>query len=402
MIGAVTPPEPPAATGRNAYDAAVEILRMLGRAAPWFVFLAGLLYAIQQIYTVDQSKEAAVAAARVEATKEQSAQIAALNDRLRENDKSLEELRTNQIGGLKQLLDLTQTITASIAKTQTDLLAQRTELLQAKGDSEKAQRDLAAAQATTRELEAQRADLRKQVAEAMDIMDSATRILNYLDEPGPPPTQHTELSRRFENRDPNQISLDAAGRYYYGAYRLPGDEMTQFLGWLKDRNPELAQPLLGAGGGSAAAKGAQEFRDQWLAASSDPSFSDIQGAWIDEKRYDPFLQRLAKAFPGTDSQPFTKRSLALQAVLWSVVNQHGMNNRVVADAWKGLHPETESDLVLICKIYAVERTNTQIYFPKESPQTYILLKARYRFEQQEALRMLKAGASMKDDPQCPG
>ena len=46
---------PQFATGRNPYDAAVEILRMLSRTAPWFVFLAGLAYAIQQIYAVARS-----------------------------------------------------------------------------------------------------------------------------------------------------------------------------------------------------------------------------------------------------------------------------------------------------------------------------------------------------------
>jgi hypothetical protein len=387
------PPKPSFTIGRNPYDAAVEILRMLGRAAPWFVFVAGLLYAAQQIYAVNQSKEIAVAAARIEATKEQSQQVAALNDRLRENDKSVEELRTNQMNGLKQLLDLTQTITASITKSQTDLLAQRDELF-------KAQQDLAAAQATTRDLEAQRAKLEKQAAKAMDIMDSAARMLNYLEDPGAPLKKRTELSRRFENNDASRISVDATGKYFYGAFRLPGDEMGQFLAWLNVRNAELAKPLLDAGGGPAAAKGAEEFQEKWLAASSEPSFAAIQAAWIDEERYDPFIQRLAKAFPSVDNQAFAKRSVALQAVLWSVVNQHGMNSRVVADAWKDLHPEAESDLVLICRIYAVERSNVATYFPKESAQTYTLLKARYRFEQEEALRMLKAGTNMKDDPQC--
>jgi hypothetical protein len=163
---------------------------------------------------------------------------------------------------------------------------------------------------------------------------------------------------------------------------------------------ELARPLLDAGGGPAAANGAPEFRNRWLAASGAPGFSNIQAAWIDEERYDPFIRGLAKAFPRVDSQLLAKRSVALQAVLWSVVNQHGMNNRVVADAWKDLHPETESDVVLICRIYAVERSNTAVYFPEASAQTYTLLKARYRFEQDEALRMLKAGTTMKDNPQC--
>ena len=31
---------PPPITGRTAYDAAVEILQMLGRAAPWFIVVA--------------------------------------------------------------------------------------------------------------------------------------------------------------------------------------------------------------------------------------------------------------------------------------------------------------------------------------------------------------------------
>jgi hypothetical protein len=400
MTDLVEPPPASPTIGRNPYDAAVEILRMLGRAAPWFVFVAGLLYAAQQIYAVNQSKEAAVNIARVEATKEQSQQIAALNDRLRDNDKSMEELRTNQMNGLKQILDLTQTITASITKSQTDLLAQRDELFAAREKSDQAQRQLAAALATTRDLESQRANLEKQAMKARDIMDSAARMLNYLENPGAALKSRTELSRRFENNDASRISVDATGNYFYGAFRLPGDEMSNFLAWLNQMNAELAKPFLDGGGGPAAQKGAEVFRDKWLAASIEPNFSDIQAAWIDEQRYEPFIQKLTKSYPSPDNQAFAKRSVALQAVLWSVVNQHGMNNRVIADAWKNLNPASESDLVLICKIYEVERSNTAVYFPRESEQTHALLRARYRFEREEALRMLKAGTNMKDDPQC--
>jgi hypothetical protein len=397
------PSEPPklsSPSGRNAYDAAVEILGMLGRAAPAFVFAAGFLYAVYQIYAVDQSKERAVAEARTEAAKEQSQQIAELNNRIRENDESLEKLRKNQTDGLEQLLKLTQTITASIAQSQTDLLKQRDELFTARADSEKAQRELADARKITQSLATERADLEKQAASAKDIMDAAARILNYLEDPGPPLTKRNELSRRFENDDETQISVEASGKYFYGAYRLPGDEVGHFLNWLNNSRPELAKPLLDAGGGQAAEQGTDAFKAKWLTASDNPAFTAIQAAWIDDQRYEPFVERLAKNLSLADSQAFKKRSVALQAVLWSVINQHGASNRVVADAWRGLHPETESDLVLICKIYAVRRNNTAQYFPKRSTQTYTLLKARYRFEQEDALRMLKEGTNMKDDPRC--
>jgi hypothetical protein len=231
-------------------------------------------------------------------------------------------------------------------------------------------------------------------------MDSAARILTYLEDPGPPGSERTALSRRFENDDPTRISVNRNGRFFYGAFRLPGDEMSDFLTYLDAQDAVLAAPLLEAGGGPAAQKGLQEFREQWLSASRDPAFQSMQSAWIDSAHYEPFVQTLLKLYASDGDLAIGKRSNALHAVLWSVVNQHGRNNHVVANAWKGLHPASETDLVLICRIYAEERRKYEQYFPNESPTTYTLLKARYRFEQEEALRMVKTEFNMKDEPRC--
>src|SRR6185503_5151976 len=65
--------------GRTPYDAVVEIVRLLGRAGPYAVFLVIILYAIQQIVVANNDKLEQVNKARTEALEKNAADITRLN-----------------------------------------------------------------------------------------------------------------------------------------------------------------------------------------------------------------------------------------------------------------------------------------------------------------------------------
>ena len=86
-------------------------------------------------------------------------------------------------------------------------------------------------------------------------------------------------------------------------------------------------------------------------------------------------------------------------MLFSVVLQHGKNTTVVRKAWAGVDFATVDDRTLICKVYA-ERGRLDLYYPRESQLTLALLKARYRLEAREALRMLLPAGAPAEGQGC--
>lgn len=400
--GAASPPVAESAliTGRTAYDAAVEVVRMFGRAAPYFVLVAALLFVALKWYEADQSKIAAVQEAQSKADAKYAAQIQDLNQRLQDNSKSLEDVRSQQLDGLKKLIELSDTITATVAKSQEDLIAQRNALLTAQNDVRAAQEAKGKAESQIRQLLAQRAELEHYAAKAENTIDAATRLAGYLVEQELPGTDKTALSRRFENNDPTRISREDSGMMFYGTFRIPGNEMASFIEYLDNKRPSFALKLNDAGGSAAAVQGSDEFRAEWQSLTRDRAFESLQKDWIDTNSYQPFTKRLQDLLQMDDiAFDANQRSIALQAVLWSVVLQHGRQTPIVRRAWTGINVAQTDDRVLICQIY-VERRKFTLYFKGASEATIALLNARFALEEKEALRMLSTGADSAKDVGC--
>jgi hypothetical protein len=389
-------------TGRTVYDAAVEIVQMLGRAAPWFIFVVAIFYGAQKLYEANQSKLVAVKDAQEQATLANSKEIQDLNSRLQENSKALETIRSQQLDGLKQIISLSDMVTTAVAKSQSDLIAQRDALFAAQDKVKQAERARDQAQQEIQQLQRQRAELQAEAAKAENTIDAATRFLAYLGSTGAPDIDRTSLSRRFENNDPARISRDESGAVYYGTFRIPGAEMTSFISYLDRQQPAMAARLNEVGGASAGKEGTAEFRTEWQSLTQDKAFEALQVDWIEATAYQPFIDRL-KAGMGKYGAAFDidKRSVALQAALWSVVLQHGRNTPLVRRAWTGIDVSTADDETLICRIYT-ERRKLDVYYPNAPAATISLLTARYVLEEQEALRMLQAQTKTDIGKGCVG
>jgi hypothetical protein len=392
-----TAPQPPV-SGRTIPDAVVDVVRMLGRAGPWVVVLAVLLYAFQQIQQADQSKQRDVERARADALKENAAEVARLNEIVRANAADMEKLRVLQLDGISKAIELGRVVTATVLSTQDSLSQQRQqlfdarrELLDAQLKSERAQADLERAKIDlTRAQEGVEA-LQAERFKAENIIGSAALIMAYLGDPGPPGTDRTHLSRRFLQGNREGMSLAADGKAYYGEFRIRAEAISGLISFLRDQGQvDIAERLASNGGQAGATKGTEKFRAEWRSLSKLPLFDELQVRWVDAHHFYPLLEKIGRQLStATNKEPFPaeERSLALQAVLWSVAEQEGPDTDMVRRAWTGLDLKAASDAALICAIFA-ERLNIADYHPDIGDLGTTLFKARFRLELTEALRML--------------
>ena len=263
-----------------------------------------------------------------------------------------------------------------------------------------ADRDAAQQARAAQQEEGQR--LQREVWAAENTIDVAERLAAFIASPQAPGTDRFALALRFENGAPARISRDAAGKLFYGAFRLPGEEMKQFLEFLvAGPEPALAQQLTDAGGAKAAETGADAFRRAWKSVSEIAVFQALQSEWIDQSAYRPMIKRLNESARKRGFAGFAveTRSVALQAVLWSVALEFGPNTAVVATAWAGIDPGAVADGMLICRVFAARRKSDKN--EAEPEVTRNLLKARYQLEEREALRMLAAEAGSEPQRECP-
>ncbi len=388
--------------GRTVYDAAVEILRMLGGAAPYAVFLVIILYAIQQVVIANNDKLAQVNIARTEALEKNAAEIARLNQIVRENADSMERLRAAQMDGIGKATELGTTITAAVLNTQALLAQQRAAILDAQSAAAAAERSLRDVEASRQVLTEDVTAMRRQRFQAEETIDAARRVLAFLGDELPPGRDFTALSRRFETVGESGMAREGSGGTYFGVFRIPGNEMADFIDFIQIPEPRFASNLREAGGATAAAEGTAAFQVEWRSLSRDRQFDHLQVAWIEERRYRRFLAALGRALTPGPAPPAAfaadTRSVALQAVLWSVVVQEGVSTPQVRRAWSGLDPAATDDHTLICAIFA-ERRKLGEYRPSASAETVTLLRARYRLEQREALRMLPSNVPQGGLPQ---
>jgi hypothetical protein len=148
--------------------------------------------------------------------------------------------------------------------------------------------------------------------------------------------------------------------------------------------------------------GTPEFSAQWkaLASEAPDAFFEAQHAFIQRTHFDPLVGKIATE----DRVDVTRRSPALQDVIWSTAVQHGPNTPVVHRAIQGLGggaalepPDRTRDRHLIVAIYAERGRRSAagnlVYFSRNSKAVQDGVARRFRSEERDALRMLESSVS---------
>lgn len=227
--------------------------------------------------------------------------------------------------------------------------------------------------------------------------------------PGNPPQSHTpsssaaqgdtlgKLSEKYETggRGPGTVSAGVGdpGGVSYGSYQMTskpnGGTVAQCVSQPDFRWRDAFSDLTPA---------TPEFSNKWkeIAAAHPEEFQEAQHLYIKATHFDVLVAKI-KTDDGLD---VTKRSHALQDVIWSTAVQHGPNTNVVHRALETLrgagpfnleHPEFDNKL--IPAIYAERgRQDAQenlVYFSKASPAVQQGVASRFVAELKDALKMLE-------------
>jgi hypothetical protein len=372
-VGDVKPP----VVGRTLYDFGAELIQVLGRLTPLFLLGAMFVYSMIEISKNYQDAQRAV-------TERHAKAVESLNTLLATSFNELEKVRKSQIENLEKITTLGGTITDAISKSQDAANKAREQVFEAQKLRQDATIALENARREKLQLEAVNANLQSQTWIAESTIDIAQRLVAFLSDGRKLEPDKRYLARRYESVNIGGMTRDREGTTFFGLYRVPGSDMARLIQFFARNYPTFAARLEETGGQAAAVKGEENFVREWQSLSREPSFAAAQDQFVEEVYYNRFLTQLKRFAPNFD--PST-RSEALQAVLWSVAIQHGANTPVVRRAFDGIDLAKAEDEKLIRAIY-IERRKTAEYFPTESELSQKLLTIRYRFEEQEALKML--------------
>lgn len=167
----------------------------------------------------------------------------------------------------------------------------------------------------------------------------------------------------------------------YGKYQIATNTgtMASYLTYIQKNYPNQFKVLENYKPGTA------KFNFAWkqLAQSDPKSFEESQYNFIKGSHYEPARASLIKS-TGID---FSKRSTALQSVLYSVSTQHGSGGAAKLIKRAGITPGM-SDAQIINRIYD-ERSadNGNRYFSSSSPQVRQSVVNRFKEERKDALQM---------------
>jgi len=208
------------------------------------------------------------------------------------------------------------------------------------------------------------------------------------------------LSSKYETggRGPGTVSTGIGdfGGVSYGSYQMTsqpdGGTVARFVS-----APDFPWCERFAG----LAPGAPGFSTQWkaLATEAGDAFFAAQHEYIKRTHFDPLVRKTLTE----DGLDATRRSHAVQDVMWSTAVQQGPNSPVVHRAiaaqggGQALEPANQdNDRKLIVAIYA-ERgrraaDGSLVYFAKNSQRVQESVAQRFVNEQRDALAMLDGGA----------
>lgn len=372
--------------GRTPWDAGVVLLLVLGRAVPYITILVVAVYAVIEVSEANERARSAV-------VQEYATRVEKLIELQESGFKQYEGLRTGQIETLEKLTTLTGGIIASTERNQQLIIAsqervgeEREKLADAQSDVEEAERNVDAQQQKAEELQAQLVGVEAR-------LDLAYRITEYVASGGPdrtPRLTRTALSESFEASAPDAVRTDTSGVRYYGIYRITSTEMDRFIEYCLARFPVIGALLTEAGGQEAAQAGNEVFRNVWARNAFDPRFSAAQGNYITQTSYEPFRaalrSELEARFPGAETENILDL-LTVQAVVWSVAVQHALRRDLIGLVLARFDAAPTAE-EFIGAVYD-ERRRVDYYFPDEPLDMQRVLEARYVFERQAALDMLR-------------
>ena len=234
------------------------------------------------------------------------------------------------------------------------------------------------------------------------------RMLDLAANRDPPDTLEVHvLASRYEGQKSDHVASEFGVGHFYGIYRIRAGpdqaNMQEFLAFLrKARQRRIAKVLEGAGGLDAANRADEAFVAAWRDLANGPDkdlFERLQHGFVRNTDYGRFINRLDNArddtTPGIGLRVMD-RSIALQAVMFSIVVQYGptASGELILAATDGIaDPAALSDAELIELLYQ-ERDRVERYFPKivEASTRYAdLIRLRNLWEKRDALYMLQAG-----------
>lgn len=200
------------------------------------------------------------------------------------------------------------------------------------------------------------------------------------------------LSASFESgSDPGAIGFDRVGGTSYGSYQIASNTgtMDQFLDFLDDKAPELAERLREAGPANTGSKEGN-MPEVWkeLAAEDPDGFFSLQHDFIKKSHLEPAARWISER-TGID---VLSRSPALAEVLFSTAVQHGPSGStsIFAKAVEKALGQTglDFDKALIREVYK----NRSGQFASSTGQVRNAVKSRLSREESAALALLGAGS----------
>ena len=209
-------------------------------------------------------------------------------------------------------------------------------------------------------------------------------------EPVPPkpkaPTNQTlgNLAKKYESSgNPATIARTKGdiGGASYGTYQITQGTMPGFISYLKSTN----NPLAGILGGIQIAT--KQFDNAWESAAAQNGGKTLAAAeegFIKQSHFDPVVASVKKS-TGVD---LSKRSNAVQQVVWSVGVQHGSGGapRLIKNA--GITNKM-TDEQIIRAIYRERSANNGMkYFPSSSASVRAGVVGRFKKEEKDAISLL--------------
>ncbi len=191
------------------------------------------------------------------------------------------------------------------------------------------------------------------------------------------------ISEKYESSgNPSAISKskeDFGNRFggSYGAYQMIVSTVKRYLDFIKIKYSLIYNILIKHPIASV------EFDNDWKYVGSNyiQQFKESQWAFIKSKYYDVIVNKIKIKY-GFD---INKRSFALQNVIWSLVVQHGVGNKIFDVVYKpGI---TDKDLIIA--LYAERGANNgKKYFSKSSIGVQKAVCNRFKNELNDALNLL--------------
>ena len=380
----VTPPS----TGRTTADAVVEAIHALGSSAP-FVIIAGVcIYGVMQYSKLNNSSLDKINEARNSAQKQYQDQIEKLNEQIRKTNREIEEIRGLQLSNFEKVFSLHGTISTSILESQQLTIKLKNELEEQEDALKNKQLILNEKEKEFEEISTKFEEISTEVESITDI---ASRLSGFITSSITLPLSYTiaSLSEKYEGKSSGHIGVysQKKGKYYfYGIYRINArvGVMHQFLSFLDKSNPHFAERLNSAGGCSAAIDGNDCFQNEWRNLATDLAFAEAQRNFIEETHYKPLIQNLTQ---GNIALDLSSRSLAIQAVAWSVAVQHGSNSPLFSDSLSYVSNLLD-DKEIIERVFE-QRMKIEKYFPDIPIYLGSLLRIRYELEKRDAIHMIE-------------